>query len=45
MVGMLKFDVIEKIPFSVYLKIPRIMFKTEKSFIAHPWMQRPVVGL
>ena len=27
----------------VYLEIPCITFKTEKSFIAHPWIQRPVV--
>ena len=31
MVGMLKFNVIEKIPFSVYLEIPCITFKTEKN--------------
>ena len=36
MVGLLKFNIIEKIPFSVYLEIPFIMFKTEKSFIARP---------
>ena len=45
MVGLLKFNIIEKIPFSVYLEIACITFKTEKSFIAHPWIQRPVVGL
>ena len=45
MVGLLKFNIIDKIPFSVYLEIPCITYKTEKSFIAHPWIQRPVVGL
>ena len=45
MVGLLKFNIIEKIPFSVCLEIPCITFKTEKSFIAHLWIQRPVVGL
>ena len=45
MVDLFKFSIIEKIPFSVYLEIPCITFKTEKSFIAHPWIQRPVVGL
>ena len=45
MVGLLKFNIIEKIPFSVYLEIPCITFKTAKSFIAHPWIQRPVFGL
>ena len=38
MVGLLKFNIIEKISFSVYLEIPCITFKTEKTFIAHPWM-------
>ena len=42
MVGLLKFNIIEKIPFSVYLEIPCITFKTEKSFIAHPWIQWPL---
>ena len=45
MVDLLKYNIIEKIPFSVYLEIPCITFKTEKSFIAHPWIQRPVVGM
>ena len=29
----------------VYLEIQCITFKMEKSFIAHPWIQRSVVGL
>ena len=45
MVGWLKFNIIEKIPFIVYLEIQCITFKTEKSFIAHPWIQGSVVGL
>ena len=45
MVSWLKFNIIEKIPFMVYLEIQCIMFKTEKSFIAHPWIQLSVVGL
>ena len=45
MVGWLKFNIIEKIPFTVYLEIHCITFKTEKSFIAHPWIQLSVVGL
>ena len=45
MVGWLKFNIIEKIPFMVYLEIQCITFKMEKSFIAHPWIQRSVVGL
>ena len=45
MVGWLKFNIIEKIPFMVYLEIQCITFKKEKSFIAHPWIQRSVVGL
>ena len=45
MVGWLKFNIIEKIPFMVYLEIQCITFKTEKSFIAHPWIQLSVVGL
>ena len=45
MVGWLKFNINEKIPFMVYLEIQCITFKMEKSFIAHPWIQRSVVGL
>ena len=45
MVGWLKFNIIEKIPFMVYLEIQCITFKAEKSFIAHPWIQLSVVGL
>ena len=45
MVSWLKFNIIEKIPFMVYLEIQCITFKTEKSFIAHPWIQLSVVGL
>ena len=45
MVGWLKFNIIEKIPFMVYLEIQCTTFKMEKSFIAHPWIQRSVVGL
>ena len=45
MVGWLKFNITEKIPFMVYLEIQCITFKTEKSFIAHPWIQLSVVGL
>ena len=45
MVGWLKFNIIEKIPFMVYLEIQCITFKMEKYFIAHPWIQRSVVGL
>ena len=45
MVGWLNFNIIEKIPFMVYLEIQCITFKMEKSFIAHPWIQRSVVGL
>ena len=45
MVCLLKFNIIEKIPFSVYLEIPCITFEMEKSFIANLWIQRPVVGL
>ena len=45
MVGWLKFNIIEKIPFMVYLEIQCITFKVEKSCIAHPWIQRSVVGL
>ena len=45
MVGWLKFNIIEKIPFMVYLEIQCITFKMEKSFIAHPWIKRSVVGL
>ena len=45
MVDLFKFNSIEKIPFIVYLEIPCITFKTEKSVIAHPWIQWPVVGL
>ena len=45
MVGWLNFNIIEKIPFTVYLEIQCITFKMEKSYIAHPWIQRSVVGL
>ena len=45
MFGWLKFNIIEKMPFMVYLEIQCITFKMEKSFIAHPWIQRSVVGL
>ena len=45
MVGLLKFNIIKKILISVYLEIPCITFKTENSFIAQPWIQRPVLGL
>ena len=45
MVGWLKFNIIEKISFMVYLEIQCITFKTEKSFITYPWIQLSVVGL
>ena len=45
MVGWLKFNIIEKIPFMVHLEIQCITFKTETSFIAHPWIKLSVVGL
>ena len=41
MVGLLKFNITENIPFSVYLEILCITFKTEKSFITHPWIPGP----
>ena len=45
MVGWLKFNIIEKIPFMVHLEIQCITFKTKTSFIAHPWIKLSVVGL